>query len=314
MIKTILIGLGKVGAIYDHKKKNSTCSHLDVLLKTDRYKVLQLVDKDPKKIELAKKKALNHPSIIIDTKLQKLNNVSLDLVIIASNTESHERNILDVIDYKPRLIICEKPLTYELSKDRNILYTLKKRKIDLLVNYHRRFDKRFVAIKSMLLKNSFNKIIYKYGKGFLNNASHMLDFFIITYGKVKKMKIISKKKYKDDFFIDILFVFKNDVKIFFLSFEDYDYDMFDMEFYSKNSKIEIFYGGNEIKFYNSKKNLIYDNYAHLGLIKRKIPPYGASMSEMYRLVSNYFLSNHKLVGCNSDDYFYLSSVMNKIIS
>ena len=68
MIKTILIGLGKVGAIYDHKKKNSTCSHLDVLLKTDRYKVLQLVDKDPKKIELAKKKALNHPSIIIDTK------------------------------------------------------------------------------------------------------------------------------------------------------------------------------------------------------------------------------------------------------
>jgi hypothetical protein len=90
--------------------------------------------------------------------------------------------------------------------------------------------------------------------------------------------------------------------------------MFDMEFYSKNRKIEILNGGFEINQYSTKKNLIYKNYSSLKLLKKTNKPFGNGFEKLYENVSKYFNEKKHELDSSMDDYYYLSSIIKKILS
>jgi len=313
MIRTVLVGLGQVGAGYDFENCNYKRSHLGAMLLQKNIKIIRLIDKNKRKFNKIKKFYSKIPLSFSDS-ISKIDQTKIDLCVIATTTGNHEQVIRDIVKYQPKLIICEKPLTYFPDKEKKILDYIIKEKIKLFINYHRKFDSRFKQLSQKLKENEFNKLIFKYGKGFLNNASHMLEFLIRTSGKVKNFKIIRKKKFGKDFLIDLCIEFNSGLIAYFISFDKYKFDMFDMEFYSKNRKIEILNGGFEINQYSTKKNLIYKNYSSLKLLKKTNKPFGNGFEKLYENVSKYFNEKKHELDSSMDDYYYLSSIIKKILS
>ena len=89
--------------------------------------------------------------------LFKNSNPKIDVVSICTPTFCHYDHLKEIIELKPKLIFCEKPLTENFLKSQEITSLCKKKNIILVVNFLRRWDP-FI--------NNFKKDIknFKYGE------------------------------------------------------------------------------------------------------------------------------------------------------
>ena len=204
MVNVAIVGLGRIGFDYG---KNKNFTHFHSILKFPNFKIVSLVDKN---INIKKKIPNNFKkfffSRISDIPLKQ----KIDLVIISSSDESHYQNILEVVKFKPRVIISEKPISRKYKEILKIKKILKLNKINLIVNYSRRFNNNFIKIKKQLIDNYFGKIKYvrmHYSRGVIHNSIHLLDLSLWYFGKPLKYTFKNKKKsttIKKDYSADIL--------------------------------------------------------------------------------------------------------------
>ena len=128
-IKTIIIGLGSAGA-YDKfldRKFSFGRNHLDCIKANKLFEIQGLIDLNKKKHqELHKKKKISKS--LFSTKVSTLKKKKIDLVVIASPTETHRQNIKDCLCLNPSVIICEKPLTNNFKESLETLELLEKKR------------------------------------------------------------------------------------------------------------------------------------------------------------------------------------------
>ncbi len=194
-IKTIIIGLGSAGAsdCFIDKTILFKRNHLDSIKNRKQFDIVGLIDPDKKKKKKILKENKFDSSIFFDSLRDfKINN--LDLVVIANPTKYHYETIKKSLTYKPKLVICEKPLSNLFEKSQQVLNILKKSKCKLILNYQRQFDSMFINLANFLIKKEFNTFIYKYNRGFFNNASHVVFFFYNLFGEIKDFRVSKKKK------------------------------------------------------------------------------------------------------------------------
>ncbi len=314
MFNVVIIGLGNVGArnsvikTLPQYKRN----HLEAILKFKELNLVKLVDKDPKSFNKINKYKFDKE--LFTSNLKELRSLKIDLIVISTPTSSHKKIISECMDLKPRLIICEKPLTEDIVDDHSIINMLQNKRIKLIVNYQRRFESNFRQLKKILIRKEINKIVFRYGKGFLNYATHFIDFLISCFGKVKRHKIINFYKNKKDYDIDVCIEFKDNLKVFILSFQNLNYDVFEFEIYDKNSKIEVLNGGVELRYLKKQKSLIYKNYNTLNSSKISMSDYGDGFENLYRRSIDFLENKDTLSEFNSKDQKYFSSLISSILN
>ena len=114
-----------------------------------------------------------------------------DIVIISSPTNMHLKNLKEVFNYgSPKIIMCEKPLSYKYKESINIVEICEKNKAKIFVNYFRRAEPGILSIKSMLNTKKFLlpfKGLCWYSKGLFNSSSHMIDLLQFFFGEVKNL-------------------------------------------------------------------------------------------------------------------------------
>ena len=144
-LNTILIGAGRVGILYDYKKKNEFYTHANSVLKSKYYKLVGVFDKNKKNFQKVKKKFnLNLLS------LSKIKNIKYDTAIISVSTQDHYAVFNEVIKNKNlKILIIEKPCTYNLFFLQNIIKACLKKDVSLFINYYRNFSDYFDKIKSI---------------------------------------------------------------------------------------------------------------------------------------------------------------------
>ena len=77
-----------------------------------------------------------------------------------------------------KLILCEKPLSYNLNEAKEMVQICEKRGVSLYVNYMRRADPNVIEIKRRIDCGEILgpiKINAWYSKGILNNGSHLIN-------------------------------------------------------------------------------------------------------------------------------------------
>ena len=82
MIKTTLVGLGKIGYLYDSNNANLRISHFSSLSKDKRFKIVSVVEKKNKIIKNFKKKTIYRFIIILKMQLLRVIQVFLLLPVI----------------------------------------------------------------------------------------------------------------------------------------------------------------------------------------------------------------------------------------
>ena len=257
MFKVLIIGLGKIGLLYDINKKNMQLTHSSAFYNNKSFKIIGGVDRSKKKIKLFEKKFRVSGFIKINDALKKL---KPDIIIIATETKNHLKTFNQIFLKKNscKLIICEKPCGKSLKEINEINKISKKNKCKVFVNYMRISSKAALYLKRItrLNKGYFSGVSY-YTKGILNDSSHYINLFQFIFGKVLKIKNdiykIQKKKLNN-----FTLFFKNG-QIKFICLENLEYSNSKFEIYFQKKMICYNSDQNILKVFNVIKNKIYDN-------------------------------------------------------
>ena len=256
MIKTSIIGLGKIGFDYDLRHKKNVKSHFDALKK---HKIFDLVSiYDLNKIKIKKINKENNLQVFTNIEKDFFKQKNIKLVIISVNTKNHYEVIKKVINtIKPKAILCEKPFTGTYSLSKKILQLSKKKKIPIFVNYIRISDPNYMKIFTILRNEKFYyRIKVYFSNGVINNASHYINFLLFCFkGKYEINNVHKFKSLKDnDFNANFRLKFKNVAIDFIYSSSNLNKEM---EIEYNNNKISIFKKNGILINKKKIKNTIY---------------------------------------------------------
>ena len=176
--KVLIVGLGNIGMKYDLNDDSvkKVLTHANAFACHSDFNIIGGVDTKEESRKIFNKKYQSQSFTKIKNAMIQCNP---DIVVIASPTEMHLKNIKEVFNYgKPKIIICEKPLSYKYQESLDIIEKCEKNKTKLYVNYFRRSEPGILKIKSMLNSKEFLlpfKGVCWYSKGLFNSSSHLIN-------------------------------------------------------------------------------------------------------------------------------------------
>ena len=303
-IKTLIIGVGKIGFDYDFKKK-FYLSHFKSFQKNNNFKIVGVCDKISKRKNFFDKKKI---PFFLDYK-EAIKKLNPSLVVVATPTSSHFEILKYLLQFKDiKFILCEKPLGKNLIQAKKIKKLSRSKKI--FVNYMRSTDKIFESeIIKKINKKSHLYIDIFYKGGLLNNACHyiyLLNKYFNTHKNIKNIKKFKNDQY--DFDID----YGNKIKTRFISSSARNLTFDSMRIMNRDSIFQYDNGGHLIYNFTNVNNPVYltKNYFKLKkTIKNKF--YENSQKYIVDNILNYFL-NKKYNLCNLSDAISIHNIINTV--
>jgi len=280
-IKTLVVGLGKIGMGYDLNKKNKIIlSHCSSVINNKKFILVGGVDKDKNK----KTPFENvYGNLFFDDLKYALLKTKPKFVIISSSTNNHLEIIRKIFHLnnknhiRVKFILIEKPMGVDLFHAQKIVNFCKKGKIKLLVNYSRNYNKNFSNIKKKNNNYTHGEIIYS--GGMINNGSHFLCLFLLLFGKILKIekfyiKIINDYDYRFTgliYFEKALLIFKNSI------------------YTTKKHSFVLTNSNNYIEYDNKKNTIVSKSFVSKKLkVKKKIHiknPQKIVLDQIYRFMT-----------------------------
>ena len=181
--RAAIIGAGRIGSGFDNSRTAAVATHAHAFKNNPRVELVGFFDIQPEKARAAAKKW----SVLAYKNLNDLLADKPDLISICTPDADHYPTLLKVLSSKPRLIICEKPLTANIRQARVVAEKIVKMNIPILVNYSRRFDSTIQKCRLDIKKKKYGKVISAvgvYNKGLLHTGSHLIDFARYLFGDV----------------------------------------------------------------------------------------------------------------------------------
>ena len=124
------------------------------------------------------------------------------VVVIASPTAQHSMALKEVLSHStPKVILCEKPLSYNLAEAREMVEVCDSAGVKLFVNYMRRADPGAIDIKKRIKTGQIAapiKGVAWYSKGFLHNGSHFFNLLEFWIGSFVRAKILDAGRLWDN--------------------------------------------------------------------------------------------------------------------
>ncbi len=244
----LIIGLGNIGMRYDYDNYSEEIilTHAKSFYINDNFNLIGGVDLKEKNLnEFKKKYKCNGFSDIKEAMI----NLYPDIVIISSPTNKHFENIKEVFKYhNPKIIICEKPLSYEINESKKILELCKSNNAKLFINYFRRTLPGNLKILSLINSKEIRTPFHGtciYSKGLFNSSSHFINLFEFLFGKVKNIKLINKNKSLSDPEPDFEIGF-DEGNIIFISNKNSNIFLNNAELIMQNGKLNFENGGEDI--------------------------------------------------------------------
>lgn len=193
--KCLLIGLGQIGMGYDlgNESTNVVLTHARAFSLHSSFELSGAVDPEFGRRELFEK-FFGCPSFpTIASALQAL---SPSVVVIATPTEQHHLTLREVLaNSTPKIILCEKPLAYDIEEARQMVEACESVGVSLFVNYMRRAEPGAIEIKARIESGQIEvpiKGVVWYSKGFLHNGSHffnLLEFWLGPFVKATMLNV-----------------------------------------------------------------------------------------------------------------------------
>lgn len=166
--KVLIIGCGNQGALADAKgsgNEHKVISFAHALKEREDVFETYLYDVDMNKA--------NDACCLWDMNIDD-DSVEYDVVIVTTPDTNHYDTLMEIVkhyDYKPRLVICEKPMCMTTSETRDIINRYEDAGIPILVNYTRRFIPEF---REMIGKG-YNAGTCEFNRGWEHTAAHFID-------------------------------------------------------------------------------------------------------------------------------------------
>ena len=273
-LTVLIVGLGQIGMGYDINldPEKYVYTHARAFSQHPGFELIAGVDNT----RLVRAKfADNYDCPAYESIDSALEQHQPDLVVIATPTGEHLKNINNILKCKSlKIILCEKPLSYELDDARKIVEVCDDSGVDLYVNYMRRSDPGAIEVKRRLdsgdIRTPIKGVVW-YSKGFYHNGSHFFNLLEYWLGPMQGSKIISQGRLWDgsDPEPDVQVNYARG-SVVFLSVREEDFSYYTIELLASNGRLKYGRGGESITWYNSERDELLDGYTSLSQISEII--------------------------------------------
>ena len=201
-----IVGTGRIGfSLGFDKKREQPASHTMALLKNKRIKLIAAADSNEENLENWRKYVRKHNgkkdfTLVFPTSKELYENVTcLDIITVAVNEDNHLEECLKAIEYKPRLVILEKPVALNSEEAEKIRAKAIECGVPVMVNHERRFAKDYLSVVSLINKigdiqsvtGELDSGLRIYGEEFekdgtyslLHDGTHLVDILQFLLGK-----------------------------------------------------------------------------------------------------------------------------------
>lgn len=251
--RAALIGCGRIGAgVEGYSDKIQPWTHAGAYHENERIELVALVDTDQEKRTAAKK---HFPEAALFASVREMmEQAKPDIVSIATPSETHASVLMEVAQFNPKAIVCEKPIAYSNEDAENMIRACNEKNILLFINHIRRFDPlireamgRLKDIGDVIQANG------RYTRGIFNNGTHLIDLLRFFLGDVIEVTAIRNPltetftDLKDDMNVDGFLFFASGARAAIQSYDSNDYSMFDYDFYGRKGRILLTHFGFDIE-------------------------------------------------------------------
>jgi predicted dehydrogenase len=190
MYNVLIIGAGSIGVLKDDKYDSPTTenilTHAHAVKVHPEFNLYTIVDIDQDKLNKARMKW----NVVGFRELAYVNNKKIDVVVIATPTETHLDIYSKICKWKLKAVIIEKPCTDSL--EHAMLITPTKLKNRIIVNYTRRFIPEYQKLKKNFEKQKILSCIVHYVRGIKRDSCHAINLINYFFGKIEDVKFLSK--------------------------------------------------------------------------------------------------------------------------
>ena len=264
--KAVIIGAGRIGAQFDSLKSKEILTHAHAYYKHPKVELMGFFDVNKK---AAKKAAKKWDCKAYFNLAEMFKNDKPDIVSICTPDKYHVDNLIKIAEYKPKIVICEKPVTIRLQDTKKIIKIYRKIKVPVLVNYSRRFNKTVQILRSEIAERKYGRILCAngiYTKGILHNGSHMIDLCCYLFGGMKDHQTLyTVADYKkNDKSVAAFINFQYCNQFYLMVGDERKYSVFEVDIFFAKARFRLIDFGFQTIVQKVVSNPRYINYQCLG--------------------------------------------------
>ncbi|MDO8558221.1 MAG: Gfo/Idh/MocA family oxidoreductase [bacterium] len=185
--KAVIIGAGRIASQFDSPKSGGVLTHAHAFDRHPRVDLMGMFDTNK---GVARREAKKWGCQAYDDLDTMMKTVQPEIVSICTPDSSHFGILLKIAPYRPRIVICEKPVTLHVADTRKIVRLYRHLGIPVVVNYPRRFDRAVQEIQHAITTGEYGKVLCAsgtYTKGILHSGSHMIDLCRFLFGEARSV-------------------------------------------------------------------------------------------------------------------------------
>ena len=272
-IRVAIIGLGRVGSGYDAGIIGlSPRSHVGAVLANTELELVAVCDED----QVARDRFASDWKIdvpIFDSVDSLFLAIRCDIVVVATATATH----FDVLDKclasRPALVFCEKPMCDGADQAAEIMNRYASADVQLSVNYHRRWDKRFGILRDAICRSgAVHHAELLYVKGLRNYGAHAVDLLHFLFGNiVSVMPIKGGDVANPDPSYSAVLDFERHFGVNLVGMDGLAYELFDLDVITETARFRMAFGGQSIRFQTAEQGRYFPNYVSLSLEQALVP-------------------------------------------
>ncbi|MDP4176910.1 MAG: Gfo/Idh/MocA family oxidoreductase [Bacillota bacterium] len=301
----LIIGAGKISAFFDKPSLSTIITHSHAFTKNNGFRLLGFLDIDCNKAKLASEIWGGQYFNSLKDAFRKN---QIDVVVIAVPDEYHYNVLKEVLEYEPKIIFLEKPVTKTIKQADEILEIINRKTTEIVVNYSRRFVNEYELIKNEILTGVYGKFstgTCYYGKGVLHNGSHAVDLirFLLSDIKDKYVTASILDYYKDDPSVTAELILENGKKFYLQAIDCNNYTIFGMDLLFEKGRIR-FEDSDYLKIekFSVKENKIFNGYKNLVKTYDYRNENDTAIESAVKNIYNYLVIGEKLKCTFKDGY------------
>lgn len=272
--KAAVIGLGRIGQEFDYDQHDDSviATHASAFFYHPGFELLAGVDPVPSQRKRFETKFARPSYADIKAMMERHRP---DIVSIAVPVNQHLLVFQEIIHYRPKAVICEKPIASSATEGRVMQAMADDHQCALLVNYIRRFEPGSIALKRMIQEGGVGEIfkgVVWYSKGLLNNGTHFIDLLCYWLGDVKSVEVMEKGRRWDgiDPEPDICLHFDK-AAVYVLAGREECYSIGEMDLFGSRGRIRYTGSGKQIEIHKTVLDPVFKEYTILGQERQVIP-------------------------------------------
>jgi hypothetical protein len=291
---TVLVGLGKIGYSYDADidDSNVVLTHFKAIRESTTFSCVAIVETNAKKYQELDEEF----GSLIYTDLKEIKvSKQIDLVVVATPSETHLEVVKAALKLRPRVILLEKPVSNSLSDALEIFDSTLESGVQIFLNYQRNYH---YELRKLALDISQGKVqgpfVFTgwFNNGWINNCSHLFALYLglFTTG-FEDLKISANND-------DLLAWNTYNCSAQFINLKDFDGSFFSFELIGKNKTYRYDSHFDSLRISELTKGKLFPNEESLAFPGESIEMnQGNLLPEVYIQLENYL---------NGDNFFTFS--------